>query len=643
MAIDGMHLLLSAAIRALALGVVAFLGLRIFPHGSPAARHATWTVVLIGMLLEIPLGALPATIALKILPSVATPTGELEAKWLRPSLTGSIKLPRALAPPAYANTEPRSRRQSSTALVCGAYLTVSILLFVRIVLGLWGLRGILREAKAVPCLGRGVFESDLMTSPGSVGCFRPSILLPRAWRDWDGVKLRAVLAHETAHIRRRDWPIRVAAQVNVCIFWFHPLAWWIDRELAGLAEEAADDLAVSEMEDKEEYAATLLDIALEAAAHRRLFGWGLSWMASASNAVQRVNRILSRRPVPKPFGGLAWATLLAFGLPAIYLSSAVKLASASRDSRPFHQGALHSTAESGVIVAISVQGNPDIPTDAVWAQLSIHVGDLYERASIERTLKSLWDTGFFENVRYEREQMPKGWAIHIYVKERPSMQQDTVQRAPPKSSTRHIAQEGPDPLRTSRLPMARQEYTPITMCILVDNSGSMAEHRAEVETAALALIKASKPQDEVCIVHFNDETFGGLPDSKDFTSDVKEMEEAVRHIDSRGGSAMRDAVQKSIDQVQQTANHHQRILVLVTNGTDTSSVVTQDELLDKIRISGVRVYSIGLLSPELGQAAAARVALGKIAEASRAQDFYPKDVTEVERIAPAIADQARSQ
>ena len=157
-------------------------------------------------------------------------------------------------------------------------------------------------------------------------------------------------------------------------------------------------------------------------------------------------------------------------------------------------------------------------------------------------------------------------------------------------------------------------------------------------------MKASKAHDEVGIVDFNDEALNGLPDGEDFTSDIKEMEEALTHIDSRGGSAMRDAVRMSIDQVEQRAHNDRKVLVLVTDGNDTSSTVTQEQLLGKVKNSGVRVYSIGLLNEDdPGQAGAARLALGQLAEASGGQAYYPKDLAEVGGISPEIANGVRKQ
>ena len=98
---------------------------------------------------------------------------------------------------------------------------------------------------------------------------------------------------------------------------------------------------------------------------------------------------------------------------------------------------------------------------------------------------------------------------------------------------------------------------PVSLGLIIDNSGSMRDKRAKVEAAALALVKASNPQDEVFVVNFNDEAFLDHPHGKDFTSDVKEMEEALTRIDSRGGTAMRDAIRMSIDHLKEKAQQGQ--------------------------------------------------------------------------------------
>src|SRR6202030_1224240 len=105
----------------------------------------------------------------------------------------------------------------------------------------------------------------------------------------------------------------------------------------------------------------------------------------------------------------------------------------------------------------------------------------------------------------------------------------------------------------------------VSMGLIIDNSGSMRDKRAKVEAAALALVKDSNQEDEVFVVNFNDEAFNDLPHGKDFTSDIKEMEEALTRIDARGGTAMRDAIRMSIDHEREKAHREKKVLVTVTD------------------------------------------------------------------------------
>ena len=262
------------------------------------------------MLLQLPLGVVTPTVPLKALPTLPDLPMQPRAMDSTRIFAGAAQ---TLPPASRTRKKPKDQRDvigrdhhwpipgNLNAAVCadGAGVVGTA-------------ANPARSARPIGDLGPGVFEWDLLGAPGSVGWLRTRILLPRTWRDWDNTKFRAVLAHERAHLRRRDWLIRVASHVNVCIFWFHPMAWWLERELARLAEEACDDAALSEMDDREEYAATLMDIARAACA-----GPTRSELESYFDgevirmSIRRVNRILNgRTPVPKSLGRLAWGTFL---------------------------------------------------------------------------------------------------------------------------------------------------------------------------------------------------------------------------------------------------------------------------------------------------------------------------------------------
>jgi len=192
----------------------------------------------------------------------------------------------------------------------------------------------------------------------------------------------------------------------------------------------------------------------------------------------------------------------------------------------------------------------------------------------------------------------------------------------------------------------KREDLPVSLGLIIDNSGSMRPKRASVEAAALALVKDSNPDDEVFVVNFNDIAYLDNPPGKPFTSDIKDMEDALKRIDARGGTAMRDAVQMSLDHLKAYAHKEKKVLVLVTDGVENSSTVSRslDELVRNARQSGAVIYCVGLLTEEEKRdAAAAKRQLNALAEATGGETFYPKDVSEVDRIAHQVARDIRSQ
>jgi VWFA-related protein len=190
----------------------------------------------------------------------------------------------------------------------------------------------------------------------------------------------------------------------------------------------------------------------------------------------------------------------------------------------------------------------------------------------------------------------------------------------------------------------RREDVPVSMGLIIDNSGSMRDKRAKVEAAAVTLAKDSNKDDEVFVVNFNDEAFLDNPHGKDFTSEIKEIEEALTRIDSRGGTAMRDAIRMSIDHLKEKAHKDKKVLVIVTDGNDNSSGISLENLVKASQQSEVLIYAVGLLSEEeRREAKRAERALNDLATATGGETFFPKDVSEVERIAHIVARDIRNQ
>ena len=114
---------------------------------------------------------------------------------------------------------------------------------------------------------------------------------------------------------------------------------------------------------------------------------------------------------------------------------------------------------------------------------------------------------------------------------------------------------------------------PVSLGILVDNSGSMRDKRAAVNTAALDLVRASNPEDEAFIVNFSDEAFL----DQDFTSDINKLREGLSHIESRGGTALYDAVVASADQLAHGARRPKQVLLIITDGEDNASTLNLEQ------------------------------------------------------------------
>ncbi|HEX4274981.1 MAG TPA: hypothetical protein VHZ74_06485, partial [Bryobacteraceae bacterium] len=157
MPIDLVTQLAGAAIRACGLCLIAFVGLFLFRVRSSAARHAIWTVALAGMLLQIPLGMVAPAVQWKVLPASI----QQQIVERAPLSIPAVPTPRPARPTAAApgRRSVRSSAVTLSGIFTGIYLAISMLLFVRMALGSWGLRRILRDSKPVPTLGPGIFES----------------------------------------------------------------------------------------------------------------------------------------------------------------------------------------------------------------------------------------------------------------------------------------------------------------------------------------------------------------------------------------------------------------------------------------------------------------------------------------------------
>jgi Ca-activated chloride channel homolog len=191
-----------------------------------------------------------------------------------------------------------------------------------------------------------------------------------------------------------------------------------------------------------------------------------------------------------------------------------------------------------------------------------------------------------------------------------------------------------------QLKIFKREDVPVSLGMVIDNSGSMREKRRRVEDASLALVKASNPQDEVFIVNFNDEAYLDV----DFTSDPKKLEDGVARIDSRGGTAMRDAIDLSMKHLKTKGKRDKKVIVVITDGNDNASDVTLEKLIQTAQQREVLIYTIGLLNEEeRREAKRAKRALDALALATGGVSYYPKDVQDIGKFTLQVAHDIRNQ
>ena len=176
------------------------------------------------------------------------------------------------------------------------------------------------ELRAAPRLA----EADIISVPVVIGVRDPAILLPSNWRAWDEDEFAAVLAHEVSHVERRDALTQRMALIHRAIFWFSPLAWWLERHLAALAEQASDDAALAGGADRTRYAETLLGFFAELEAGPERVWWQGVSMAKAGQAEKRVERILAwRGAMSNRLKKSLVVVLVAIAAPVVALTAAV--------------------------------------------------------------------------------------------------------------------------------------------------------------------------------------------------------------------------------------------------------------------------------------------------------------------------------
>jgi Ca-activated chloride channel homolog len=182
---------------------------------------------------------------------------------------------------------------------------------------------------------------------------------------------------------------------------------------------------------------------------------------------------------------------------------------------------------------------------------------------------------------------------------------------------------------------------PVSLGILVDNSGSMLDKRAAVNRAALNLLRASNPKDATFIVNFSDRAYL----DQGFTSDLVALNRGLSHFDSKGTTALYDAVAASADELARHGKLPKQVLLVITDGADNASRLELEQAIRRVQnLGGPVVYTIGLLfGAEKEESQRARAALERLSEETGGIAYFPHSLEDVDGIAAEVAHDIRDQ
>ena len=193
--------------------------------------------------------------------------------------------------------------------------------------------------------------------------------------------------------------------------------------------------------------------------------------------------------------------------------------------------------------------------------------------------------------------------------------------------------------RRQPITLFRRDDIPVSLGLLIDNSGSMRTLRTRVETAALAFIRASNPDDEVFVVNFADKVRVDVP----MTRDIRAVEANIARVDSIGGTALRDAVKLAEDYLRQHATRDRHVLLVITDGKDNASETTVRQIEAASERSETAVFGIGLFGDDSASSKQGRHELDTLTVRTGGVALYPAGADDIEPVALDLARQIRRQ
>ena len=268
-----MSLLLATSIKITTLLVLALAALGLLRRQSAATRHWVLATAMAGALL-VP--ALTLVVPSWSMPSIRAADPELESR--AEFRIAALPAPASVPLARYGENGPRPSDTSIASLLIGGWIAGMAFALGMLVLGLARLAAIAAAARPVEAGRCCEIAQEIAAEYGvrrrvrllngdhpamivTWGLAKPTVILPDEARTWSDDRLRAVLSHELAHVRRGDWATQLAAELLRAVQWFNPVAWMVCRRLRRESEHACDDAVLNAGVAGPAYATHLLELA----------------------------------------------------------------------------------------------------------------------------------------------------------------------------------------------------------------------------------------------------------------------------------------------------------------------------------------------------------------------------------------------
>lgn len=186
----------------------------------------------------------------------------------------------------------------------------------------------------------------------------------------------------------------------------------------------------------------------------------------------------------------------------------------------------------------------------------------------------------------------------------------------------------------------QREDVPVAIGLLVDNSGSMLTRRNEVVEAAKTFVRATNPEDEIFVLHFNERLSYGLPQDVPFTADRALLGEALDRMRLDGQTALYAAIAEGLSHLGKS-NLTKKALIVISDGGDNVSKIKLDDVVKQADLSGASFYGIGIYDPDDGDADPKT--LRNLANRTGGESFFPERLTDVRSLCERIALTMRNQ